>query len=591
MKKGLTPIGKVLVVLIIGIALFCGYWFFLKNGILAPKVSVSKTTTKIDLPSAPKNAESTVGPLVLPSDEKANLSGKVWTMWEMEWNSQMGLNLANGGPQTTKGSLMEKHSLNLNIERQDDYGPMANSLLDFATSYRDNPEGEWKGIQFCNIMGDGAPQFLFSLNKNLEKLGKEYRAEIIFTCGRSFGEDKLMGTPAMKEDPQKLRGSVIAGVVRDGDWNIAVQYASANNIPVNPDPTTYDADAMNFQSVGTYLDAANNYINDVKETRKIVKSGKLTGKTIEVVANGIVTWTPGDVNAVEQKGGLVTLASTKDYPSQMPNTIISIHKFNEDHAAQIEELILAVTEGGDFVKSYSEALAKAGEISSLIYNDHKEAHGAYWKRYYNGAPAIDGQTGEQIFCGGSMVHNLADNFAYFGLNGGTNIYKVIYNTFGSIDTFYYKDLMPTYPDYSQVVNLRFLRDLQDKTNGTEITAPSETNYNSSTKVEKVSSRSWSINFETGSSQFLPDAIAQLNDLYAQCINGMSLYLTIEGHTDATGVQSANDLLAQQRAEAVKNWLQKKDQASFPEKRFIKVQGFADRSTRRVDITMSRPSGN
>jgi hypothetical protein len=55
-------------------------------------------------------------------------------------------------------------------------------------------------------------------------------------------------------------------VIGDGDWVVAINYAFANKIAVNPDATTYDA---NINFVPSQDD---DYINSVKE---LIKSQKL----------------------------------------------------------------------------------------------------------------------------------------------------------------------------------------------------------------------------------------------------------------------------------------------------------------------------
>ena len=54
-------------------------------------------------------------------------------MLVMAWNAQMGAMFANGGPVSTKGSLMCKYGVNLKIDRQDDCGKMQEALSAFAT--------------------------------------------------------------------------------------------------------------------------------------------------------------------------------------------------------------------------------------------------------------------------------------------------------------------------------------------------------------------------------------------------------------------------------------------------------------------------
>ncbi len=132
--------------------------------------------------------------------------------------------LANGGAQTTEGSIMAAKNVNLRITRQDDVSQMQGNLVKFAQDYKANPASATTGCHFVTIMGDGAAAFLAGVNPQLEKLGKDYRAQIVYTCGRSLGEDKFMGPAAWKQNPQTAKGGVCAAVLRDGDWNIVIKW-------------------------------------------------------------------------------------------------------------------------------------------------------------------------------------------------------------------------------------------------------------------------------------------------------------------------------------------------------------------------------
>ena len=55
--------------------------------------------------------------------------------------------------------------------------------------------------------------------------------DVVGALGYSRGEDKCMLPAEVATDPQKARGSLIGAVLRDGDWNICIKYASDNKIP------------------------------------------------------------------------------------------------------------------------------------------------------------------------------------------------------------------------------------------------------------------------------------------------------------------------------------------------------------------------
>ena len=604
--KSMPPGQKLIIVAVI----IAGAWFgfsylkgtdYGKNILTAKDVKQTQEiqSHQVILPDAPKNIQGQNVQLAeMPSSDPTSLNVRPIVIEPMAWNSQMGMMLANGGQTTTKGSIMEKKGVKLVIKRQDNCDQMQQNLIKFAESYKSNPSGA-EGTNFVAIMGDGAAAFLASLNTQLEKLGTEYRAKIIYSMGKSLGEDKFMAPQIVKDNPQNARGLVCSAYLRDGDWNIVVKWCADNGIPVNTDEKTYDPDAMNFVASADFIDAAQKYVTGFKEDRLVVetKNGvtKKTGdkKTVEV--NCTTTWTPGDVIVAENKGGLVSIVSTAEYRSQMPNVMIGIDKYMQDNKPQIEAFLMALAEGGDQVKTYDAALNKAGEISAKVWG---EKDGVYWVKYYKGTQQAD-KTGAIVSLGGSRVHNLADNLELFGLSeGSTNVYASVYKVFGDIVTRLYPELVPNYPAFADVTDFTYLNDIKAKS-GSNITQADKITYKSDGDLRNiVAKRAWKIEFETGSANFTTTAQGVLEDLYNQLTVASGVSVEIFGHTDNVGNPDNNLTLSQSRAAAVKNWLQNRSKTSFPESRFARVFGkgqnepVADNNTnagrsknRRVEIVM------
>jgi outer membrane protein OmpA-like peptidoglycan-associated protein len=558
----LTVPGRIFVTLLILGVLWGIKWLVLDSGMVLKKTEISSQEVgKIDLPDAPKNALTAVPQADIPSDKSANLSTPAlrWQLWA--WNAQMGLMFANGGANTTENSLMAKNGVNLALTRQDDVPQMQASLIKFANEYKSNP-ATTEGTQFVSIMGDGAPAFMAGLQPELEKIGPEYKAQIIYTCGKSLGEDKLMGPQAWKENPQTAKGGLCAAYLRDGDWNIVVKWCGDNGIKVNPDEKTYDPEAMNFYSADSYIDAAQKYISDYSEDRPVVINGKATGETKKVSINSVATWTPGDVMIAEKKGGLVSIVSTKEYRSQMPCVIIGIKKHMEDNRKTVENMIDAIAKGGDQVKSYSVALKKAGDISAKVYN---EETGDYWVKYYNGVTEADKQ-GKVVELGGSRVHNLGDNLELFGMGqGSTNVFKIVYTVFGDIAKKLYPKLMPTYPSADEVIDLSYIKNVASRT--TNMASADKVTFNSDDAIrEKVAEKSWNIEFESGSNRLTPQAEKSLQNLFNDLVVASNLKVEVHGHTDNAGDANKNMQLSEDRAFAVKQWLEKKSASNFPDGR-------------------------
>ena len=477
------------------------------------------------------------------------------------WNAQMGWMFANGGDQAAKDSLMCKHGVNLKLIRQDDVPQMQAELLKFAKELKGGAGNPANGANFVAIMGDGAASFLAAISGTLKSLGSDYTAQVVGSAGYSRGEDKLMGPVDWKKNAQAARGGLIAGVLRDGDWNIAMKWAGDNELCSNPDEKTYDPNCLNWVNADSYTDASQKYVANYCEDRPIVQNGKRTGQTKHICVNGVVTWTPGDVTVAQKKGGLVSIVSTKEYSAQMPNVIIGIKKWNHANEKTVEGMLEAIFEGGDAVRQSQPALERAAAVSAKVY---KEQDAAYWLKYYKGIVETDKQ-GLQVELGGSKVNNLNDNLHLFGLAAdAANAFAATYTVFGDIVVQQYKSLVPSYPPVSEILDTSFLSQLsksQKPAMVAEVPA-----FTQAPMKEKVSQKAWRLTFETGQANFTPAATTELEKLFADLVVAGNTVVEIHGHTDNVGDSKANMDLSEARAFAVKAWLEKKAPVNFPQGR-------------------------
>ena len=547
----LKPAGKIaIIVLVVAAAIFVFKWYQGRpKDVSAPSVEIGK----VALPDAPDASLTGTNATKLPLPGTAEaVNGGAQITWErMAWNSQFSGMYANGGVRTTKGSLFDKAKLDVSYLRQDDCNKQMADFVKFANEYKNNPNTPAVLITF---MGDGMPAFMASLTKEMEPLGAEFQPIILpISHGKSYGEDQIMAPASWKAEPKNAIGKCVAGVMRDGDINILLKWAGDNGLKVNPDETTYDGTAINLISASDFLDAPQKYIAGYTEKRKLIANGKTTGRDTTVGVDAVATWTPGDVNVAQKKGGLITLANTKQYASQMPNQTIALKKWSNDHRTDVENIIIALAQAGDQVRSFNEAKEFAAKVSADVY---KEKDAAYWLKYFNGSIEKDLQ-GNEVNLGGSAVFNLADMANTYGLGDDkVDRYKAVYNTFGNLMVKMYPALMPTFPSYEKAVDKSFLLAvvanhpelMQGKTIQTEY-AP--------TITSTVSSKSYSIEFETGSSTIKSASYKMLDDIFESAVVAEGLKLGVYGHTDNSGSDATNIPLSEQRANAVKAYLLKK----------------------------------
>jgi len=568
----LKPIAKILIA---GITIggFYGAVQVANHFGLIPQVGFMSALvpTKAVLPDVKDALVQNVVPVALPSSAESSVEsilirGSIW-----EWNSQMGLIFANGGGKTSKGSLMEKRGVNLLLTRQDDTVKMQEELLSCAKELSGGAKQCSTGANFVIIMGDGAGQFAAAINPQLKKLGDKYQLAVIASPGYSRGEDAFMASPDVKRDPKNAKGILVAGVLRDGDWNIALKWAGDNGIKNNPDEKTWDPDAINWISSVDYNAAAADYVAKKCDDRKVVKDGKVTTEIKKVCINAIVTWTPGDVTAVQQRGGLVKVVSSKEYRSQMPSVVIGPRAFFEDNRKEVTSMVAAIFEGGDQVKAFDKSLMKAAELSAKLYADQDAK---YWYKYFKGVVETD-REGNKVELGGSAVNNLADNLILFGLTPGSNDnFRSTYNTFSNIAVQQYPAMFKDtpIPDVKDLEDKSFITGAQAVMSESGAVADEPTYTAKSSTGSVVSAKNYNINFDIGKSTLTPAGVKQLLELKdSLAITG--LFIKVKGYTDNTGDEVKTNLpLSKSRAEAIKSFLQAKAPSNFPDSRF-EVKGF------------------
>ena len=551
-----------------------------KNSVVPPKADLPSLNP--DDPGNGDGADIQLAGSEPGCTDKPEVRFLVWA-----WNAQMGMMYANGGPQASQGSLMCKNGVNLKLIREDDVGKMQEALVSMATELSQGKAQPTKGAHYVAIMGDGSATFLKGLNDTLERLGSEYRAKVVGSAGYSRGEDQFMGLPEWKSNPASSAGGLVAGYLRDGDWNIAMKWLGDNGLCNNPDEKTYDPSCLNWVAADTYIDASEKYVANYCETRPVVKEGRRTGENKKVCVNGVVTWTPGDVIVAQKRGGLATIASTREYSSQMPNTIIGIDKWMKSNRPKVEGMLKAIFDGGDQVKRNPAAMQRAAEISQAVYKE-SGADADYWVKYFKGVTETD-KTGLKVSLGGSSVNNLADNMLLYGLApGSSNLFAATYKVFGDIVVDQYPELVPSYAPVQQVLDTSYIQALAKRSAPNTKAAMPKYVKASGTKQQMISRKSWQITFQSGQASFTPAASKVLDQLFRDLLVAGGTTIEIHGHTDNVGNPQDNMNLSEERAFAVKQWLQKKSGVNFPDAR---VQVFAHGQSNPVAPNSSEANRN
>lgn len=567
----LTTLSEALIV-VTGIGGILAGIYFLSPGI---RTAVSKQLTGIELNTSDVNNVVNAEKIALPSKViSTQISDKpLVRIAGYAWNAQSGMIVANGGPKTTKGSLMEKNGVNLEIIRQDWLSELRNMQMKFIEEFDQGKEfpSSDKSAFAVMIMGDGAPFYISSVQKALdEKYGKDkYHLQVMGAIGMSYGEDKLIGPPSWKSNPKSMKGALISAVLGDGDWVTTVNYCFANGLKVNPDPTTYDAEAVNI-----YPSENDDYIKSAEEliksqttgwtvSLKEVTNGKLTGKTVNRKIDGCATWTPGDKLVFDKLSGFTDIVSTKEFNNQMPTVLIGLKEWATKNPDIVTNILKSALTASNQMKNYEDWKVRASEA---VTDTYKMETPEYWYKMFKGQQGT--KNGLTYNMGGSKVFNYADGMQYFGMTDGVNRYKSVYNQVGNylteLNPFGFNENVGKVVAYEDAVNLFFMKNIND----IESTAADKADY-SAQATEVMASGEWRINFNSGSASVQGNSTKDLEKIYNLLIQAENSKLTIVGHTDNVGNAASNMTLSRNRAQAIVDYLKDK---GIPQSRFQLIDG-------------------
>lgn len=537
--SNLTVFSKALIAITAAAIIGCLVYFF-SPGL---KVDESKSLDKLEISDKDVNNIITSEELSLPEEQVSTdvASKPLVKIGGYAWNAQSGIIVANGGTKTTQGSLMEKNGIKLELVRQDWLSELRNLHLKFVEEFDKGKNFPEQGVAGIMIMGDGVPFYISSVQQALnDKYGEgKYQMQVMGAIGLSYGEDKLIGPPSWKMDPQSMKGSLVSAVIGDGDWVTAVNYAFANGLKVNPDPTTYDAEAVNFLASANddYIESAKELIKSQKAgwtiPLKEVKAGKLTGKTINKKVDGCATWTPGDKMVFDELTGFTDIVSTKEFNNQMATSVIFLKQWADKNKDVVTNILKSAYTASNQMKQYDSWRKRASVATAKVFGMETPD---YWYNMFKGQKGA--KNGISYNMGGSRVFNLADANQYYGITDGTNRYKAVYDQVSK----YLKELNPAgfnqnvkrIVPYEEAVNLSFLQQIEDIDKG----AAYASDY-SKKATNIVASGEWRINFEPGRAVIRPEGKDVLETIYNLLIQAEDSKLELVGHTDNTGDKFMN----------------------------------------------------
>jgi outer membrane protein OmpA-like peptidoglycan-associated protein len=127
----------------------------------------------------------------------------------------------------------------------------------------------------------------------------------------------------------------------------------------------------------------------------------------------------------------------------------------------------------------------------------------------------------------------------------------------------YPDLVPSYSPVTDILDVSYVKGIAQRT-GSAAPAAETQKFAQGDRVKQVVSRkAWQIAFDSGQATFTSAAQRELEALLRDLLVASGTAVEVHGHTDSQGNPSANMQLSEDRAFAVKKWLEQQSPVNFP----------------------------
>ncbi len=564
MRIGRLELGPGAIILIVLVMLGLLYQGFKQLGIF-DKLKPDTNERQAVVPDKRENLEQ-IARTALPAsavsapqrtNDNPEVTIGIWT-----WQTVSGLIDAVGGPgksgDHTDSCLCQAGITNTRLVVQNDTSEQIKALA----------AGQ---MQLVTTTGDQAAVDIAGANKLL----RGNKAKVVWSSGYSFGEDCLIGPESWKKDPQLARGSVVVTAVPYCDWNVTVNWAADNQIPVNPNEQVYDPDAINFVNAMDHIEAAQKYVLNAKVSLR----NRATGANEEHQLDAVATWTPGDVTAVKERSTVTykgksekvqKIVSTKEYSYMMPHILFGNEDWLGQHREYVKTLLRCVARSNERIKTDDNYLRdRVSALNALVFN--MEGKGpSFWYKYFNGV------TEDGVALGGSRVNNIAEVRHLFGLDGTQplerSIFGISYNDHGKRLQKLLPERLPTITPLASVVDLSFIKEITDERSAAPVYQADIGNRATTGTVVKSN---FQLTFDTGSAKLKPSEMATMQEIRSLLIRATDTKVLVEGHTDNVGDASTNLRLSNERARSVWQWLKDSDPSgiNISDKRLEGVEGY------------------